>query len=86
MVLNLLVFAFIICLLRYFKLLSEASIKFLLGSTALMKLSKTFKKGIFFSHTKWSKSERESQISYDITYMWNLKYSTNEPTETDLQL
>ena len=27
-------------------------------------------------HTKWSKSER--QISYDITYMWNLKYDTNE--------
>ena len=24
-------------------------------------------------HTKWSKSERERQISYDITYMWNLK-------------
>ena len=28
-------------------------------------------------HTKWSKSERERQI-YDITYMWNLKYDTNE--------
>ena len=24
-------------------------------------------------HTKWSKSDRERQISYDITYMWNLK-------------
>ena len=24
-------------------------------------------------HTKWSKSEGERQISYDITYMWNLK-------------
>ena len=23
--------------------------------------------------TKWSKSDRERQISYDITYMWNLK-------------
>ena len=23
-------------------------------------------------HTKWSKSDRERQISYDITYMWNL--------------
>ena len=35
-----------------------------------------------------SKSERERQIPDDITYMWNLKYSTNEPTyktETDLQ-
>ena len=29
---------------------------------------------------------RERQISYDITYMWNLKYDTNEliyKTETD---
>ena len=24
-------------------------------------------------HTKTSKSDRERQISYDITYMWNLK-------------
>ena len=40
------------------------------------------------SHTKWSKSERERQISYNIIYMWNLKYGTNEPifkTETDSQ-
>ena len=30
-------------------------------------------------HTQWSKSERERQIPYDITYMWNLKKnSTNE--------
>ena len=28
---------------------------------------------------KWNKSERERQIPYDITYMWNLKYDTNEP-------
>ena len=28
------------------------------------------------SHTKSSKSERERQIPYDITYMWNLKYDT----------
>ena len=37
-------------------------------------------------YTKWSKSERGKQIPYDITYMWNLKYDTNEPiyeTETD---
>ena len=36
--------------------------------------------------TKISKSER--QISYDITYMWNLKYETDEliyKTETDSQ-
>ena len=24
-------------------------------------------------HTKWSKSDRERQVSYDIAYMWNLK-------------
>ena len=39
-------------------------------------------------HTKWSKSERERQIPYDITYMWNLKYDTNEPiyeAETESQ-
>ena len=29
-------------------------------------------------HTKWSKSDRERQIPYDITNMWNLKYDTNE--------
>ena len=35
-----------------------------------------------------SKSERERQIPYGITYMWNLKYDTNEhiyKTETDSQ-
>ena len=39
-------------------------------------------------HTKWSKSERERQIPYDITYMWNLNYDTNEAiyeTETESQ-
>jgi len=30
------------------------------------------------NHTKWSKPKREKQIPYDITYMWNLKYDTNE--------
>ena len=38
------------------------------------------------SHTKWTKSERERQIPYGITYMWDLKQGTNEPilrTETD---
>ena len=29
-------------------------------------------------HTKWSKSEKERQIVYDIIYMWNLKTDTNE--------
>ena len=28
--------------------------------------------------SKWSKSERERQIPYDITYMLNLKYDSNE--------
>ena len=39
-------------------------------------------------HTKWSKSDRERQIPYDFTYMWNLKFNTNEhicETETDSQ-
>ena len=37
-------------------------------------------------YTKWSKSETKRQIPYDITYMWNLKYDTNEliyEAETD---
>ena len=37
-------------------------------------------------HTKRSKLERERQIPYDITFMWNLKDDTNEPiyeTETE---
>ena len=39
-------------------------------------------------HTKQSKSERERQTPYDITYMCSLKYDTNKPiqeTETDSQ-
>ena len=31
------------------------------------------------SHTEWSKSERERQILYDITYIWSLIYGTNIP-------
>ena len=34
-------------------------------------------------HTNCSKSERERQIPYGITYMWNPKYDTNE-TEAEL--
>ena len=30
------------------------------------------------THTEWSKSEREGQTPYDITYIWYLIYSTNE--------
>ena len=39
-------------------------------------------------HTKWNKAEGERQILYDITYIYNLKYDTNEriyETETDSQ-
>ena len=32
-------------------------------------------------HTKWSKPGREGQIPYDITYMWDLKYGTNQPID-----
>ena len=31
------------------------------------------------SHIEWSKSERERQIPYDITYIWTLIYDINEP-------
>ena len=41
-------------------------------------------------HTKWSKSDRERQISYGIIYMWNLKKNdTSElicKTEIDSQI
>ena len=38
------------------------------------------------SHTKWSKPERKRQTPYEITYLWNLKYGTDDPIikmETD---
>ena len=37
-------------------------------------------------HTECSESERERQIPYEITYIWNLTYGTDEAvykTETD---
>ena len=34
--------------------------------------------------TKWSKSERERQVPYDITYMWNLNHNANELTRKSL--
>ena len=46
-------------------------------------------------HIKWSKPDRERQISYDITYMWNLKkkwykwtyiQSRNRPTDIENKL
>ena len=40
-------------------------------------------------HIEWSKSDREEEISYDISYTWNLKRNdTNELTKqrlTDLE-
>ena len=45
--------------------------------------------GLGGHYAKWSKPDRERQILYDITYMWNLKINTNEliyKTETDSQM
>ena len=28
------------------------------------------------NYAKWTKSEREGQMTYDITYIWNLKNKT----------
>ena len=37
-------------------------------------------------HNKWSKSDRETQISYGIIYTRNQKYDTNEPiSETEIE-
>ena len=37
-------------------------------------------------HTKWSKSEKERQIPYDITYMWQQKpHKRSYKKETDSQ-
>ena len=45
-------------------------------------------------HAKWSKPDRERQISYDITCMWNLKkmiqmnflQNRNRPTNIEKQM
>ena len=31
-------------------------------------------------YAKWNKSDRERQMPYDFTYMWNLENKTNEQT------
>ena len=42
-------------------------------------------------HTEWSKSEREKQIPYNITYMWNLEkwyrwtYLQSRNQDTDVE-
>ena len=35
------------------------------------------KDGLGGHYAKWNKSDRERQILYDLTYMWNLKNTTN---------
>lgn len=43
-------------------------------------------KGFERQYVEQSKPETERQILYDIIYMWDLKYDTNEPlceTEAD---
>ena len=46
--------------------------------------------GHWHCHTKWSKSDRERQISYDTAFMWNLKKNgTNDSiyeTEVESQM
>lgn len=32
-------------------------------------------------YTKWNESDKERQIPYDFTYIWNLKNKTNEQTK-----
>ena len=32
-------------------------------------------------YANWNKSDRERQIPYDFTYMWNLKNKINEQTK-----
>ena len=34
-------------------------------------------------HTKWNKSDREKQISYNITFVWNFLNDTNELNKTE---
>ena len=42
-------------------------------------------------HTKWSKPDRERQVSYDIAYIWNMKkrykwtYLQNRNRLTDIE-
>ena len=36
-------------------------------------------------NTKWSKSDRQTQILYNLSYMWNVKNNTNTHTHTHKQ-
>ena len=42
--------------------------------------------GLRDCHTELSKSDRERQISYDITYTWNLKKEPIYKTEIESQM
>ena len=37
--------------------------------------------GLGCHHAKWNKSDRERQVLYDITYIWNQKNTTNQPVD-----
>ena len=37
-------------------------------------------------YTKWKKSDRERQIPYNLTYMWNLKNKTNKTKQNENRL
>ena len=36
-------------------------------------------------YARWNKSDRERQIPYDFTYMWNLKNTTNKTKLIDTE-
>ena len=42
--------------------------------------------GAWRNYAKWNKSERERQIVYDLTYMWNLKKKKNNQTTELIKL
>ena len=37
--------------------------------------------GLWGHYAKWSKSDRERQILYDLTYLWNLKKKKKKKTK-----
>ena len=38
------------------------------------------------SYTKLSRPETKRQIPYDVTYLWNLKYGTDDPIKKQKQI
>lgn len=56
------------------------------GITVAREAAKGNMGGLRDDHTTQSNSEKERQIFYDITHMWNLQYYASEPnyeTETN---